>query len=1508
MIFEIAASFFLLGTLIMYWHTHNRLESKRLRSTSKNYCYIQARLVYFISCLLIFVQLQSVSANSDNLNIPDSLQDWKSWVLHDNKQLLCPDSINGQVKFCVWPGRLKLYLDEKQQYIDFDQKLTVYGKSKVFLPGGETVWPEKVTINKQSVTVLEFNQRPYIWLETGSYQLSGILVWQGSVNYIPLSKETVLVDLLKYENASSQLTDFENNSSEKNSSVKNSSDKKLAVLQKKMTIDSQNRLWLKQLSTSKVNPEQKRNDSLDIKVYRKISDGIPLLMESFYRIKVSGSAREMTINNVIAPNFTAYSYSSQLPARLSADNSLVLQLKPGTWTFSLTARAVEQVNELAFFSKPLISKPLISKQAEADPSLPKSEIWVFKEDLSLQQVEASSKQSIDPGQTLMPAAWKKLPAFLMQKNSILKLELKKRGNATPAANNLSLQRRLWLDFSGQGMTVEDHIYGEMNRDWRLNLMPQIIAGKVSLNNQAQLITLSKNNQSGVEVQNGKINLLAESRIEKNINTISATGWQEDFKQLKATLYLPPGWSIFHAVGVDQLSSGWINQWTLLDLFQVLLLSIIFYRLWGVIWGVIALCCFVLLQHRIGAPIWIWLHILLAIGLLRLVNKGKLHLLLGWYKNISIVVLIFTLLPFLVSEIRSSIYPQLKISSYQLDSTAKTQVAMMEKTDYDEEPELMSDAVIAPQTYRKLKQRVAKTASLTSGSYLPTPAPVRQKKLNQYDANAKIQTGPGLPGWSFNPVKLIWSGPVSQQQQVQFYFISPRINLLLSLLMLLFSAVLVYRVVNSSTISASFSAFVKNNVLTQSKQEQSKQEQSKIMILFVLFIAMSSTGLYPENVTASQIENAQTDEPLSHQSTNQENSYPPEFLLDELKKRLTKPALCHPQCALIENMHIVLSGSQLTLRLIVNSGTFISMPLPLDEKLLTIEEIIIDEQSIDHYRNKRSADPRQLSLPLIKGKHHLLIHATVHGDSLVLPLNIPTYNVSYEIKNWTISGLKNSQPNSKQLILQKKQTKIQTTDKKQVNFKQSSELENNIPIFVLIKRRFYFDLEWTIETTITRLSDKSRAHSMALVFDYPLLDGESVISSNKKIKQNAININLAPAQNHFSWSSRLKKSAKLQLQAKTNPYWVEQWEMLINPVWHVEHQGLAPIQHINSSKSHQPIWRPWPGESLDLSFVRPKAIRGNTRTLTNTIRKSSYGNKLSEHQLDLNFNSSQGGQQIIILPENVRVISLIVSGKSLAIDEKKNTLEFSLSAGKQQVQIKWRENNAISSKITTSAVNVGLVSVNSHQKIDLPRDRWTIYTSGPSVGPVVLIWGMLLVILVIAFGVSKIPGMPLSSIQALLLAIGLAPVSLWSLLVVFLWFVVIMRRKQASELSPFIFNSMQLGLVLFTITTLGIFIYTIQSGLLGYPDMHIMGNGSSAYQLNWYQDRATAQLPQAMLISLPIYWYRILMLLWALWLAFISIRWAIWAWQNFSYGGYWKKITWKRKAIKHLAKKNNASKE
>jgi hypothetical protein len=87
--------------------------------------------------------------------------------------------------------------------------------------------------------------------------------------------------------------------------------------------------------------------------------------------------------------------------------------------------------------------------------------------------------------------------------------------------------------------------------------------------------------------------------------------------------------------------------------------------------------------------------------------------------------------------------------------------------------------------------------------------------------------------------------------------------------------------------------------------------------------------------------------------------------------------------------------------------------------------------------------------------------------------------------------------------------------------------------------------------------------------------------------------------------------------------------------------------------------------------------------------------------------------------------------------------------------------------------------------------------------------------------------------------------------------------------------------------------SIKDGLLGYPQMNIQGNGSTGNQLNWYQDITASVLPQPLVVSVPIWVYRALMLIWALWLAFKMVNWLRWSWDSFTLGGYWRKV-WDKK--------------
>ncbi len=104
-----------------------------------------------------------------------------------------------------------------------------------------------------------------------------------------------------------------------------------------------------------------------------------------------------------------------------------------------------------------------------------------------------------------------------------------------------------------------------------------------------------------------------------------------------------------------------------------------------------------------------------------------------------------------------------------------------------------------------------------------------------------------------------------------------------------------------------------------------------------------------------------------------------------------------------------------------------------------------------------------------------------------------------------------------------------------------------------------------------------------------------------------------------------------------------------------------------------------------------------------------------------------------------------------------------------------------------------------------------------------------------------------------------------------------------------FNIVQVGLAVVTLAALGGLFEAVRNGLLGQPEMQVMGNGSHAYALRWYQDRARDLLPQAAVLSVSIWFYKLLMLAWALWLAFALLGWARWGWESTAAGGLWRPI-------------------
>ena len=146
---------------------------------------------------------------------------------------------------------------------------------------------------------------------------------------------------------------------------------------------------------------------------------------------------------------------------------------------------------------------------------------------------------------------------------------------------------------------------------------------------------------------------------------------------------------------------------------------------------------------------------------------------------------------------------------------------------------------------------------------------------------------------------------------------------------------------------------------------------------------------------------------------------------------------------------------------------------------------------------------------------------------------------------------------------------------------------------------------------------------------------------------------------------------------------------------------------------------------------------------------------------------------------------------------------------------------------------------------------------------------------------------------MLLSLGVATQSLAVLVLMAAWFAALRWRGYQSGWAGTRYKALQLGLILLSLATLGMLLGTIPQGLLSEPNMRIYPEHYG--NLSWYSDFTTGPLPQAWVVSVPMWVYRVSMLAWSLWIAFALTSWLKWGWQQLGAGGFWPEDGPKRTA-------------
>ena len=1355
-------------------------------------------------------------------HVPAPLRAWVPWVSHATSDLRCPPLDKGG-RQCEWLASLALDVDASG--VSFVARVDLDRPGFVRLPGDSATTVAVLSEGKDKPLVpvwVDGEWRAFVG--AGERTLTGRLTWQARPDAMALPDGFAAVTVN-------------------------------GLAEDGYRIDG-GRLVLRARGGTGSGAESDAvevQDGMHVEVQRRVVAGRQTMVETRVLLEVSGRPRMVEVPGALLEGFVLHALDTPLGAEVTGQRALVLEALPGEWDVRVVGRAAPET--LRF----------VPESAQALPDLLAGETWVVSSS-ALPIAAILGGSPVDPAQTRLPSDWQGERAFRLVPTATLAVTL---GQPEEVRGSLTLHRELWLDFAGKELSGREHLSGTLLSEngrgverLRLNAQAPWVPGRVLLGGVPRLITTDPTSGlPGIEVPSGPFDLVAEmhASLKRPIQAQPVLPWHTEATEATGLIHLPPGFLLLGAKGVVA-SESWLGAWDLWLAFVWFLSVFLAYKLFGWRVALLALVALGLSLSAAAAPrsVWVWLLAALAslsavTGLLesrpalgRGLRQAFRFLTLG-----AALTLVGYLIPFTLSDVKLALFPALE-SGHAMELTAESMAASSlrgapaprrrsaPRADAAAEYEMLATAemnedVIAgdsPQapphksTHSQSQQLVRKKLESPPG-----PAGAGGgASLGDAHQLAAVQTGTGLPLWRWRTHALSWPGPVAASASFRLWLAPPWLVALLrlvrSLLVLALAGHCLHRLARDY------------RELSPAQNTGTAPLAASLALLAGLLLPASAAG---------QSEGA---------------GFPSEAMLSELRDRLAAPPDCAPGCAAVAHIQVRANVTHLALEVDIEHAARVVSALPTlgaggwPERIVTRGNEAIRVTRVDSL----------LLLEAPAGRHRIRLEGRLDDEVAALNLPYAPRKLTLDLDHVLVEGVRDGLPAGNTLTLRKVAARVEQPGDLAAPGPQRQSVEP----FGHVVRTLALTSQWQLSTTLSRENPSSGALHVLL----PRLPGETPLNDQVEVLGDALKVTLPAGAGALTFESRIEARPQLSLTRVSSPQVETFWRLRNAGPWQVRAARPGELQ---AAPGGMLEWTPSAGStSLDVGISPLAGSPGATTTLTHVKLREHQGATTRRSTLTLSLRSSVGEVFSLPLPKGAVLSHVKRAGEFMATNSSAEGLRLAVPPGEQEVEVEWTAPHVPGFRLRTSALSLPFPTRNVSLALDVGAPRWLLWLQGPGAGPALLFWPTVLLLALLAVVLGRLP-LHLTALSWFLLGLGLtqslpaAGLTLVALFATCLW------RRRVELVNPYLFNLRQLLLLWLMLLGLVTLLDALRTGLLGVPKSyvaHVIG-GDGASLLEWFSAAQVSSLPQATVLSAPMWCYQLLMFAWALWLATALPSWVRW---------------------------------